>query len=79
MSAGSHSVREKWTSSWSEGPPKQDLGASDPLFLAECAVVLFSGDKVDQLREMMQYSTAVLVLEWEGVEKGRVCVLVLRL
>ena len=55
-------MREKWTSSWSEGLPKQDLGASDPLFLSECAVVLFRGDKVDQLRGMMQYLTAVLVL-----------------
>ena len=52
MSAGSHSVREKWTSSWSGGLPKQSLGKAT-LFLFSSAPWFCSTEtKKDQVMEM---------------------------
>ena len=51
MSAGSHSAREKWTSSWSGGLPKQTLGKATLFLFSRAPWFSSNGNKKDQVME----------------------------
>ena len=62
MSAGSHSVREKWTSSWSGGLPKQTLGKATLFLFSRAPWFPPSEIKKVQVMEKMMHLSEVSVV-----------------